>query len=375
MGPLNGIRIIEFAGIGPGPLCGTFLGDMGADVVRIDRAGPGGRTAPGAGSRSRRSVALNLKDPTAIEVALRLIEKADGMFEPFRPGVMERLGLGPDVCLAKNPKIVYGRMTGWGQEGPLANAAGHDINYIALTGALHAIGTKEHGPIPPLNLIGDFGGGTMLLAFGMVCGLLEASRSGKGQVVDTAMVDGASMLLGMIYAMKDSGMWTNTREDNMLDGGAHFYGCYETKDGKHISLGSIEPQFYGLLRETIGLDDPAFNAQHDKTAWPDLKTKLQAVFATKTREQWTEIMEGTDICFAPVLDLDEARVHPHNIARKTFVEVDGLSQPAPAPRFDRTPTDTPSGAPEVGQHTDKLLAEAGYSGQEISELRQSGAVG
>jgi alpha-methylacyl-CoA racemase len=375
MGPLNDIRIIEFAGIGPGPLCGTFLGDMGADVVRIDRAGPGGRTAPGAGSRSRRSVALNLKDPTAIEVALRLIEKADGMFEPFRPGVMERLGLGPDVCLAKNPKIVYGRMTGWGQEGPLANAAGHDINYIALTGALHAIGTKEHGPIPPLNLIGDFGGGTMLLAFGMVCGLLEASRSGKGQVVDTAMVDGASMLLGMIYAMKDSGMWTNTREDNMLDGGAHFYGCYETKDGKHISLGSIEPQFYGLLRETIGLDDPAFNAQHDKTAWPDLKTKLQAVFATKTREQWTEIMEGTDICFAPVLDLDEARVHPHNIARKTFVEVDGLSQPAPAPRFDRTPTDTPSGAPEVGQHTDKLLAEAGYSGQEISELRQSGAVG
>ena len=375
MGPLNGIRIIEFAGIGPGPLCGTFLGDMVADVVRIDRAGPGGRTAPGAGSRSRRSVALNLKDPTAIEVALRLIEKADGMFEPFRPGVMERLGLGPDVCLAKNPKIVYGRMTGWGQEGPLANAAGHDINYIALTGALHAIGTKEHGPIPPLNLIGDFGGGTMLLAFGMVCGLLEASRSGKGQVVDTAMVDGASMLLGMIYAMKDSGMWTNTREDNMLDGGAHFYGCYETKDGKHISLGSIEPQFYGLLRETIGLDDPAFNAQHDKTAWPDLKTKLQAVFATKTREQWTEIMEGTDICFAPVLDLDEARVHPHNIARKTFVEVDGLSQPAPAPRFDRTPTDTPSGAPEVGQHTDKLLAEAGYSGQEISELRQSGAVG
>jgi alpha-methylacyl-CoA racemase len=375
MGPLNGIRIIEFAGIGPGPLCGTFLGDMGADVVRIDRAGPGGRAAPGAGSRSRRSVALNLKDPAAIEVALRLIQTADGMFEPFRPGVMERLGLGPDVCLAKNPKIVYGRMTGWGQDGPLANAAGHDINYIALTGALHAIGTKEQGPIPPLNLIGDFGGGTMLLAFGMVCGLLEAARSGKGQVVDTAMVDGASMLLGMIYAMKDTGLWTNNREDNMLDGGAHFYGCYATKDEKHISIGSIEPQFYALLRETIGLDDPAFDAQHDKTAWPDLKTKLQAVFVTKTRDEWTAIMEGTDICFAPVLDLDEARVHPHNIARKTFVQVDGLSQPAPAPRFDRTPAGVPAGAPEVGEHTDVLLSDAGYSAQEVGKLRRSGAIG
>jgi alpha-methylacyl-CoA racemase len=288
---------------------------------------------------------------------------------------MERLGLGPDVCLAKNPKIVYGRMTGWGQDGPLANAAGHDINYIALTGALHAIGTKEQGPIPPLNLIGDFGGGTMLLAFGMVCGLLEAARSGKGQVVDTAMVDGASMLLGMIYAMKDTGLWTNNREDNMLDGGAHFYGCYATKDEKHISIGSIEPQFYALLRETIGLDDPAFDAQHDKTAWPDLKTKLQAVFVTKTRDEWTAIMEGTDICFAPVLDLDEARVHPHNIARKTFVQVDGLSQPAPAPRFDRTPAGVPAGAPEVGEHTDVLLSDAGYSAQEVGKLRRSGAIG
>ena len=374
MGPLKGIRILEFAGIGPGPLCGTFLGDMGADIIRIDRGGANARSSPGAGSRSRRSVVVNLKDPAGIEVALRLIEQADGLFEPYRPGVMERLGLGPEVCLARNARLVYGRMTGWGQDGPLANAAGHDINYIALTGALHAIGESGGGPIPPLNLIGDFGGGTMLLAFGMVCGLLEAARSGQGQVVDTAMVDGASMLMAMIYGMRDLDRWTNTRGDNMLDGGAHFYGCYQCADDKWISIGSIEPQFYALLRETLGLDDAAFDAQHDKAAWPDLKAKLRAVFATKTREQWTELMEGTDICFAPVLDLDEAPKHPHNVARDTFIEVDGVIQPAPAPRFSRTPAPTPRGAPAIGGDTDAVLNEAGFAPAEISQLRQSGAV-
>ena len=372
MGPLDGIRLIEFAGIGPGPLCGTFLGDLGADVVRIDR--PGGTNAPGAGSRSRRSIALNLKDPRGIELALDLVAGADGLFEPYRPGVMERLGLGPDVCLARNPRLVYGRMTGWGQDGPLAHAAGHDINYIALTGALHAIGEHGGGPIPPLNLVGDFGGGTMLLAFGMVCGLLEAARSGQGQVVDTAMVDGASMLMAMLYGMKDQGMWTNTRGDNMLDGGAHFYGCYECSDGRHVSIGSIEPQFYALLRETLGLDDAAFDAQHDKTGWPDLKRRLADVFRTKTRDEWVAIMEGTDICFAPVLDLDEAPRHPHNTARDTFVDVDGVVQPAPAPRFSRTPAGVPRGAPAVGGDTDDVLAQAGRTKDEINALRQAGVV-
>jgi alpha-methylacyl-CoA racemase len=340
----------------------------------VDRAGSKSRAAPGAGSRSRRSLALNLKDPRGIEVALRLIESADGMFEPYRPGVMERLGLGPQVCLERNPRLVYGRMTGWGQDGPLANAAGHDINYIALTGALNAIGESGGGPIPPLNLIGDFGGGTMLLAFGMVCGLLEAARSGQGQVVDTAMVDGASMLMAMIYGMKDLGLWTNTRGDNLLDGGAHFYGCYECSDGKWISIGSIEPQFYALLRETLGLDDKAFDAQHDKTAWPALKAEFKAAFATKTREEWVALMEGTDICFAPVLDLDEAPQHPHNVARNAFIEVDGVLQPAPAPRFSRTPAAVPRAAPKIGGDSDAVLNEAGFLPDEINDLRQSGVI-
>lgn len=371
-GPLSGIRIIEFAGIGPGPLCGTFLGDMGADIIRIDRAG--GKSAPGAGSRSRRSIALNLKDPRGVDVALKLLDGADGTFEPFRPGVMERLGLGPEVCLARNPKLVYGRMTGWGQDGPLASAAGHDINYIALTGALHAIGERGGGPVPPLNLVGDFGGGTMLLAFGMVCGLLEASRSGRGQVVDAAMIDGASMLMAMLYGMKDAGAWTNTRGDNMLDGGAHFYGCYECSDGKWISIGSIEPQFYALLRETLGLTDPAFDAQTDKAGWQALKAKLADHFRTKTCAQWVQLMEGTDICFAPVLDLDDAPQHPHNVARRTFIEVDGVTQPAPAPRFSRTPAAHPSGAPQIGGNTDGVLAEAGFGNADIQQLRDDGIV-
>jgi alpha-methylacyl-CoA racemase len=372
---LHGIRIIEFAGIGPGPLCGTFLGDMGADVVRIDRPDAKPRSSPGAGSRSRRSVALNLKDPQAVEVALKLIERADGMFEPYRPGVMERLGLGPEVCLARNEALVYGRMTGWGQDGPLAGAAGHDINYIALTGALNAIGVEDSGPVPPLNLVGDFGGGTMLLAFGMVCGLLEAQRSGKGQVVDAARVDGASMLMAMIYGMKELGAWTNNRQDNMLDGAAHFYGCYQCADGEWISIGAIEPQFYALLRDKTGIaGDPEFDPQMDKAQWPKLRGKLRALFMTKTRDAWNAIMEGTDICYAPVLNLDEAPQHPHNLARKTFVEVDGEIQPAPAPRFSRTVPEVERGAPAIGGDTDAVLMESGVSQAEINELRATGAV-
>ena len=342
-GPLSGLTIVELAGIGPGPMCSMMLGDMGADVIRVDRTKSHvmDRLADpkyAVHNRSRRSVSVDLQTTAGVDVVLRLIEKADGMTEPFRPGVAERLGLGPDVCLGRNPKLVYGRMTGWGQEGPLAKAAGHDINYIALTGALHAIGVKDK-PVPPLNLVGDFGGGGMLLAFGMVCGLLEAQRSGKGQVIDAAMVDGAALLLGGVYGMAGAGLWNDDdRETNMLDGGAHFYGTYETKDGKFVSVGSIEPQFYALLRQLTGLSETAFDAQLDRAAWPALRQKLAEIFCTKTRDEWCRIMEGTDVCFAPVLTIAEAPLHPHMAARKTFVKRHGVTQPAPAPRFSRTPS-------------------------------------
>jgi len=342
-GPLSGLTIVELAGIGPGPMCSMMLGDMGADVIRIDRTKTHvmDRLADpkfAVHNRSRRSVSVDLQKKEGVEVVLRLIDKADGMTEPFRPGVAERLGLGPDVCLKRNSKLVYGRMTGWGQEGPLAKAAGHDINYIALTGALHAIGPKDK-PMPPLNLVGDFGGGGMLLAFGMVCGLLESQRSGKGQVIDAAMVDGAALLLGGIYGMAGAGIWNdNDREVNMLDGGAPFYGTYETKDGKFVSVGSIEPQFYALLRQHAELTDADFDAQMDRKAWPALKDKLTKVFKSKSRADWCKIMEGTDICFAPILTMAEAPKHPHMAARKVFVERHGVTQPAPAPRFSRTPS-------------------------------------
>ena len=306
---------------------------------------------------------------------LRLIEKADGFTEPFRPGVAERLGLGPDVCLKRNPKLVYGRMTGWGQDGPLAKAAGHDINYIALTGALHAIGGKDR-PTPPLNLVGDFGGGGMLLAFGMVCGLLEAQRSGKGQVVDAAMVDGASLLLGGIYGMAGAGLWNDAeRETNMLDGGAHFYGTYATKDGKHVCIGSIEPQFYELLLEKTGLKGESLPAQMDRKAWGQFKTRLEGIFKTKTRDEWCAIMEGTDICFAPVLTMKEAPSHPHAKARGAYVDVAGFAQPAAAPRFSRTKEGVRGPAAKRGQHTDEILGERGFSAKEIGELKAAGVVG
>ena len=363
MGPLKDVKIIEMAGIGPGPFCAMLLADMGADVVRVER--PGGKNLLGIDydilCRGRRSVAIDLKSSEGVETVLKLVEKADGLIEGFRPGVMERLGLGPDICLERNAKLVFGRMTGWGQDGPLAGAAGHDINYLSLTGALSAIGCKQCGPVPPLNLVGDFGGGGMYLAFGLVSGLLEAKSSGRGQVVDTAMTDGASHLMAMIYSLRHAGHWSDERQSNMIDGGAHFYGTYQCADGKWISIGAIEPQFYALLLDKAGIDDDAFKRQMDTELWPELKAKLAARFKTKTRDQWCRIMEGTDICFAPVLDLSEAPRHPHNQARGTFIERDGVIQPAPAPRFSRTQPEIQGPPPEPGAHTEEVLRDWGIS--------------
>lgn len=376
MGPLNGLKIIEIAGIGPGPFCAMMLADQGAEVLRIDR-----KNAPSlagkydVAGRGRRSVAVDLKKPEGVETVLQLVEQADGLLEGFRPGVMERLGLAPQTCRERNPRLVYGRMTGWGQYGPMAHAAGHDLNYIALTGALHGIGRKGEPPVPPLNLVGDYGGGAMMLAFGMVCALLEAQRSGQGQVVDAAMTDGAALLMAMFYGMKAGGMWQNERGANMLDGAAHFYDTYECQDGKYIAIGSIEPKFYALLLEKTGLkDDPEFKSQMNMKKWPALKEKLAAVFRTKTREQWCELMEGTDVCFAPVLDMDEAPAHPHNRARETFIEYNGVLQPAPAPRFSRTVSEIQGPPPTVGQHTDEALADWGFSAEEIQSLKSNKVV-
>jgi alpha-methylacyl-CoA racemase len=335
-GPLAGFRIVEFAGIGPGPFACMMLADMGAEVVTLDRVGAGKNLKSVAG-RGRKVVELDLKDKAAVAQVLDLLASADALIEGFRPGVMERLGLGPDVVLARNPKLVYGRMTGWGQEGPLASAAGHDINYISITGALAAIGTKEK-PVPPLNLVGDFGGGALYLVVGVLAALLEASKSGKGQVVDTAMCDGAASLMSMFFDMTAIGRWKEGRDQNFLDGGAHFYGVYECSCGNFISIGSIEPQFYALLREHAGLSETCFDAQMDRKAWPALRAKLTEVFKSKTRDDWCKIMEGTDICFAPILTMAEAPKHPHMAARNVFVERHGVTQPAPAPRFSRTPS-------------------------------------
>ena len=375
-GPLLGITVVEMAGIGPGPFCGMLLSDMGADVVRIDRKGGGSFLNLGRHdvlNRGRRSIALDLKRPEAVAALLRLVERADALIEGFRPGVMERLGLGPEVCQERNPRLVYGRITGWGQTGPLAKAAGHDINYIALTGALHAIGSPDQ-PMPPLNLIGDFGGGAMFLAFGVLCALLEAKGSGKGQVVDAAMTDGASLLMAAIYGFKAGGQWTNDRRKNLLDGGAHFYGTYRCADGKWLSIGSIEPQFYALLLDKAGIADPEFQGQWDRSRWPALEKKLAVVFAARTRAEWCAILEGTDVCFAPVLDLDEAPAHPHNRARQTFVDQDGITQPAPAPRFSRTRPELHGGPPVPGTHGEEILRGFGFSTGEIDDLRRAGAI-
>jgi alpha-methylacyl-CoA racemase len=378
-GPLAGLKILEIAGIGPGPFCAMMLADMGADVVRVDRADRvmgGDPAAPPADvlNRGRRSIGVDLKSADGIATVLSLIEQADGLIEGFRPGVMERLGLGPDVALAHNPRLVYGRMTGWGQEGPYAPTAGHDINYIALAGALEPIGRAGEAPVPPLNFVGDFGGGGMLLAYGMACGMLSAARTGEGQVVDAAMVDGAAVITTMFHAFRAMGIWQDERGTNMLDTGAHYYDVYETADGKYVSIGSIEPQFYAELLKHTGLEGEDLPFQQDRSQWPDLKVRLAGIFKTKTRDEWCQIMEGTDVCFAPVLSLGEAPQHPHNVQRKTFVDYEGVVQPSPAPRFSKTVEGIQRPPAHAGQHTDEVLGDWGFDGDRIQKLRDAGAI-
>ena len=379
MGPLAGVKIVEIAGIGPGPFCAMMLADMGADVIRVDRAGSvrGGDPNVPPGdliNRGRRSIGVDLKSPEGVETVLRLVEQSDGLIEGFRPGVAERLGIGPDDCLARNPALAYGRMTGWGQDGPYAPTAGHDINYIALAGALDSMGRKDEAPVPPLNLVGDFGGGGMYLAFGLVCAILEARGSGKGQVVDAAMVDGAASLMTFFHGFRAMGIWNDERGTNLLDTGAHFYDVYECSDGKFVSIGSIEPQFYAELREKLGLDDPKWDAQMSRSEWPGLKEELGAVFKTRTRDEWCELIEGSDVCFAPVLSMEEAPDHPHNVARGTFTKVAGITQPRPAPRFSRTDSTIERPPPHAGQHTDEVLADFGFGSDELASLRDAGAI-
>ncbi|MGH9212972.1 MAG: CaiB/BaiF CoA transferase family protein [Acidimicrobiales bacterium] len=379
MGPLGGLKVIEIAGIGPAPFCGMMLADLGADVVRVDRAQnvQGGDPALPPNdllNRGRRSIGVDLKNPEGAAVVLDLAAGADVLIEGFRPGVAERLGIGPDACHARNPALVYGRMTGWGQDGPYAPAAGHDINYIALAGTLEPLGRSGGPPTPPMNLIGDFGGGGMLLAFGVLAGVYEAQRSGQGQVVDAAMVDGSAALMTMVHSFVAMGMWSEQRGTNMLDTGAHFYDVYETSDGKYVSVGAIEPQFYAALLAGLGLDGDDLGYQHDRTQWPALKERFAAIFKSRTRDEWTAVFDGADACVAPVLTISEAVAHPHNAERGTFTEVAGVTQPAPAPRFDRTPGAISSPPPHAGQHTVEVLREAGLDDDRIAKLRTVGAV-
>jgi alpha-methylacyl-CoA racemase len=379
MGPLSGIKIVELAGIGPGPFAGMMLSDMGADIIRVDRAqqvNPAmfDKTNLEPLYRGRRSIGVDLKNPEGVELVLRLVEGADALFEGFRPGVTERLGLGPDVCLARNPKLVYGRMTGWGQDGPMAQAAGHDINYIALAGALAHFGRAGNKPVPPINLVGDFGGGGMLMAFGVVCGILEARQSGNGQVIDVAMVDGTAALMSMMWGLKQIGAWKEEHGTNVLDSGAPFYDTYETKDGKYISLGSLEPQFYAELLQRLGLADEGLPAQMDTSGWPTLRARFTELFKTKTRDEWDAVLLGSDACYAPVLTMSEATSSEHVKARATIIERDGIPQPAPAPRFSRTTAEVERPSPWPGQHTDEALAAWGVPANEIAKLRETGAV-
>jgi alpha-methylacyl-CoA racemase len=379
VGPLQGVKIIELAGIGPGPFAGMLLSDMGADVVRIDRAqqvSPAAFVKPNREPlfRGRRSIGVDLKKPEGVETVLRLVEQADALFEGFRPGVTERLGLGPDECLARNPRLVYARMTGWGQDGPMAQAAGHDINYIALAGALAHFGREGGKPTPPINLVGDFGGGGMFMAFGLVCGILEARQSGKGQVIDAAMVDGSAVLMSMMWGFVELGFWDERMGVNVLDTGAPFYDTYETADGKFVSLGSLEPQFYAELIRRLGLESEELPAQMDRSGWAMLRTKFTALFKTKTRAEWDDILRGSDACYAPVLTMSEAATDEHIRARSTIVERDGVLQPAPAPRFSRTSAEIERPPPWPGQHTDEALGAWGFAGEEIAELRDIGAI-
>lgn len=384
-GPLQGYRIVELAGIGPAPFAGMMLSDMGAEVVRIDRAQSVRDLVPGMSEhpsgdvlgRNRQSIGVDLKHPDGRETVLRLAERADALIEGFRPGVTERLGIGPDDCMARNPKLVYGRMTGWGQTGPYAPTAGHDINYIALSGTLSMIGRKGDAPVPPLNLVGDFGGGGMLLAYGVVCGLLEASRSGQGQVIDAAMVDGAALLAAMVHGFRAMGIWGDERGTNMLDTGAWFYEVYETADGRYISLGSIESQFLAEMVGLTGLADDGAGPlpdQQDRDTWPAMKERLAAVVRTRTRDEWCTVLEGHDACFAPVLEPEEAAEHPHNVERGTFIRPGGVLQPAPAPRFSRTVPEVSGPPARAGEHTDGALAGWGFEADEIAKLREAGAI-
>ena len=379
MGPLQGIKAVELAGIGPGPMCTMLLADLGANVVRVDRTEASGLGIPmdhryEVTSRNRRSIAVDLKQPQGRDAVLRLIDGADVLIEGFRPGVAERLGLGPEVCSKRNPRLVYGRMTGFGQDGTLAHAAGHDLNYIALTGALHAIGPRDGKPLPPLNLVGDYGGGALYLAMGVLAALVERQTSGKGQVVDAAMVEGAASLMSAFYGLHKAAKWSDRRGDNVLDSGAPYYNVYETADGGYVSIAAIENKFFAELAQRIGLEEMYVKRQNDRSLWPQLQNRLAEIFRTKTRAQWCELLEGSDACFAPVLSIAEAPSHPHNVSRKVFVEVGGFAQPAPAPRFSRTPPTTPKPSVQVGEHTDEVLREAGYQAAEIEALRKAGAV-
>jgi alpha-methylacyl-CoA racemase len=377
MGPLNGIKVVELAGIGAGPFCAQMMADMGADIIRIDRKstnGPKKNYKFDVMNRNRRSVALDLKNPVGVNTVLRLIDKADALIEGYRPGVAERLGIGPEVCLGRNAKLVYGRITGWGQDGPLSHAAGHDINFIALSGALHAIGYRNQPPVPSLNMLGDFGGGGMMLAFGIACGIIEAQKSGRGQVIDASMLEGTALMMNLFFGLKAAGEWTDERENNLLDGGAHFYRCYETSDRKWVAIASIEPQFYDLLLKLTGISDTEFLDNMNKHKWPQLIEKLSDVFRAKSRDEWCDILEGSDVCFAPVLSLEEVPDHPHNKARGSFIEVDGIVQAAPAPKFSRTKPDFPKSPPLIGEHNETALKDWGFSKIEVDELKRSCAI-
>lgn len=379
MGPLSGLRVLEIAAIGPVPMAATLLADLGADVVRVDRPQPSGLGVPlprgcDVHGRSRRSVAIDLKQPSGVDALLALVADADVLLEGFRPGVAERLGMGPQACHARQPRLVYGRMTGFGQQGPLAQAAGHDLNYIALSGALHAIGPADGGPVPPLNLVGDYGGGALYLAFGVMAALFERGRSGRGQVVDAAMVDGAASLMGLFHGLSAVGDWHDRRASNLLDGGAPFYATYETADGRHVALAALEPKFFAELARRIGLPVHFVDVQHERAQWPQMRAAIAALIRTRTRDEWCERLEGSDACFAPVLSLQEAVSHPHAAARAAYVDVEGMMQPAPSPRFDRSPAMPPRPAPEPGQHTDEVLREAGFDDTALARLRGTGAI-
>ncbi len=385
MGPLQGVKIVEFAGIGPGPLCGMMLADMGAEVLRIDRKVPVSHYAGqkfdsynpgrfGVLNRGKRSVTLHLKLPEGVAAARRLVAQADALIDPFRPGVMEKLGLGPAPCLAENPRLVYGRMTGFGQDGPLAQAAGHDLNYIGISGALHIIGRPGEKPVPPINYVGDYGGGACMLAFGIACGLVEARSSGRGQIIDTAMTEGSAILAAMMYGMFAQGAW-QPKGQNRIDGGAHFYDVYECQDGKYLTVACAEPQFYELLLDLMQLDDPELRTDRMNPArWPDLKARLVVAFKSRTRDEWCAILEGTDACVTPMLDFAEAPRHPHNVARKAFITLDGVTQPAPAPRFSRTVPEVTRRPPLAGENNRDALLDWGFSEPEIAALQASGAL-